>query len=98
MPILATYEQQPADRLDYDIYFANNPDGSPDWLTTGDSISGVTFDADDGITVTEEHTTSRVKLWVSGGAHGSTYKVEVTITTAGGRIKQVEVRFKIRES
>jgi hypothetical protein len=38
-----------------------------------------------------------VKLWITGGTSGSTYKVEVTMTTDDGRVKQAELRFRIKE-
>ena len=38
------------------------------------------------------------KVWLSGGLHGKTYKVTVTLTTVGGRIKQVEILIKVKET
>jgi len=89
MAVLATYTQQPADRLDYDI---------PCDLATGDSIASVTDTVTpSGLTVTSLNDNPNVKLWVESGTSGVTYKVEVTITTTLGRIKQVELKFKIKD-
>lgn len=39
----------------------------------------------------------RVKVWLSGGTNGVTYKLTVTITTTAGRVKEVDFRMKIKE-
>ena len=98
MSIIATYTQQPADRLDYDVYYASAPDGTPDFIDTGDSLASVvTSVTPTGLTVTSLLTDNRVKLWVSDGVDGVTYKVTITATTTLGRVKQDELRFKLRE-
>jgi hypothetical protein len=89
MAIVATYTQQPSDRLDYDI---------PCDLDTGDSILSIaTTTTPSGLTLNATFTSPTVKLWVEGGTSGVTYKTEVTVTTAVGRKKQFEVRFKVKE-
>lgn len=87
--LIGTYTQQPADRLDYDI---------PCTLASGDSIASVAavVTPSPGLTVTAVNDSPNVKLWVESGTLG-TYKVDVTITTGLGRVKQVEVRFRIKE-
>ena len=98
MAVLATYTQQPADRLDYDVYYASAPDGTADWLDTGDSIASVTSAVDVvGLTVTHVLTSPRVKLWVSGGVAGVAYKITVTVTTTLGRIKQDEMKIRVKD-
>ena len=98
MAIVATYTQQPADKLDYDVYYADAPDGSPDWLGAGDSIESATVEVSPlGLTVTDITGPNRIKLWVSGGTNGTTYKATLTITTTEGRIKQDELKFRIKE-
>ena len=92
---LAAYTQQPVERKDYDI------DYGP-WLAPmGDSIVSVTHgvrNAPDGaLTVDSMFMNSTVKLWIAGGTDGSSYQVEVTVTTAGGRIDQSELVFRIKE-
>lgn len=95
MALIATFEKQPADVLDYDIDYAT-------WLPDNDAIASVStavtpaggMEVD--LTLVIENNT-RVKLWVSGGVTGTTYKVEVTVTTDDGRVKQDEVRFRVKE-
>lgn len=89
MAIIATYTQQPADRIDYDI---------PYDLESTDSIASVTATVSpSGLTVTATNNSPRVKLWVSGGTSGTTYKIEVTVTTTIGRIKQDELKIRCKE-
>lgn len=89
MTVIATYTQQPADRLDYDI---------PYELAAGDSLSSVSVSVSPaGLTVTGLIVGSNVKLWVSGGTAGTAYKIEVTASSTLGRTKQVEVKMRIKE-
>ena len=104
MTILATYEQQPAERQDYDIYYRNDPDGRPDYLDDGDDLddsAGMTtvsvFPAGLNVSAITIKASDRVKLWISGGTSGVKYKVTLLVHTALGRIKEVEVFFKIKD-
>ena len=38
-----------------------------------------------------------VKLWVDGGEDGTTYTVEVKVTSAVGRVKEDEIEVEIQE-
>lgn len=92
MPILAKFEKQPADRQDFDIDFADYLAGLSD---TG--LSAV-VEAEPGIDlVLHSLIGNTVKVWLAGGVDGSSYKVSVTLTTVGGRIKQVEFVVKVKE-
>ena len=89
--IIGTFTQQPAEYLDYDI---------PYELTSGDSLSSATATVSPaGLTVGSPLVIpgNKVKIWISGGVSGVTYKVEVTTTTTLGRIKQDELRFRIKD-
>ena len=97
MALLASYRQQPAERCDYDIWFANDPDGASDWLTSGDYLDSAVVTVPEGLTVEKMVFPDRVKLWVSGGTSGTSYKVTVTAHTVDGRVKQVELRFRIKD-
>ena len=98
MAYLATKKKQPVENLDYDIWYANDPDGSKDWLINGDYIKLATVEVSPtGLTVEDISFPNRVKLWVSQGTAGTVYKVSVTIHTVEGRIKQDELRFRIKE-
>lgn len=95
MALIATFEKQPADVLDYDIDYAT-------WLPDSDEIATAvaTVTPADGLEVETTlliQNNTRVKIWVSGGVTGTTYKVEITVTTDDGRVKQDEIRFRVKE-
>ncbi len=87
--LIGTYVQQPADTLDYDIPYTLADDDALDSVAHASSPAG--------LTVSSLVVGDSVKLWVSDGVAGTTYKVEVTATTTGGRVKQDEIRIKIKE-
>lgn len=92
--ILDTYTKQPAEVLDYDIDYT-------DWLETGDTIASKTVTAETGLTVDSSAiwgASKKVKVWISGGTNGTTYKVTVTIVTVAGCTKEDEFRMKIKET
>jgi hypothetical protein len=37
------------------------------------------------------------KVYTSGGTDGVTYKITATVTTTGGRVKQAEIKVKVKE-
>lgn len=94
MALIATFEKQPAERLDYDIDYSS-------WLASGDKIisatSVITPTGQMEAISTITQLGKRAKLWVSQGVAGVTYKVEVTVTTEQGRVKQDEVSFRCKE-
>lgn len=88
--MLGIKQKRPADVLDFDVDYE-------DWLTDDDTITTVTTSVTptgklvvDSVQVANPD----VKVWVSGGVSGSTYEIEVTAATTGGRVK-VEC-FKVR--
>jgi hypothetical protein len=93
MPILGTFSQQPNEVLDYDISFT-------DWIPDGDTIISANATADTGITLGDtliDPTGKIVKQWVEGGTSGSTYKIQLSVTTDDGRVKEAEFKIKIKE-
>lgn len=96
MPILEKYQKQPGEVLDYDIDFSTAYlSGLGD---TAPGPAGLEVTAEPGITVDyAELINGRVKVWLSGGTDGVTYKVTATITTLGGRTKQAEIAVKVKE-
>jgi hypothetical protein len=93
MPILGTFNKQPNEVLDYDISFA-------EWIPAGDTIVQAVAVADDGITLGEtliDPTGLLVKQWVEGGTSGETYKIQITVTTDDGRVKEAEFKIKVKE-
>ena len=93
MTLLAKYTKQPVEVLDYDFSFT-------DYLqSVNDTAVSHTAVATTGLTV-KTSTLSRgvVKVFVSGGVDGETYKVSATITTQGGRVKQADIQLKVKET
>lgn len=96
--ILAKYEKQPAEVKDYDIDYA-------EWLgPVGDTVASTTAivtSVTEAVPTLEidsiEESTTTVKLWVSGGTGGVSYKVTVQMTTAGGRLDESELVFKVKD-
>lgn len=98
MGYLATYTKQPADKLDYDC-------DCSDVVAGGDSVASVVSTVTD-IAGTEDPALltvtpividdETVKLWVEAGTSGVSYKVETTVTTTLGRVKQGEIKIRVR--
>lgn len=92
--------KEPADQIDYDIDFSR-------WLPSDDTILtavGVVTPAYDavsnpnGVTVVSTQISgSTVKVWVNGGVDGITYKISVTVSTSGGRIKEVDFQVRVKD-
>lgn len=98
MAVLEKYTKQPAERLDYDIDFA-----SLFLSALGDTAPGpagleVTCEPV-GLTVDDSLLTAgKVKVWLSGGTSGTTYKVTARVTTTAGRVKEAEIAVKVKEA
>lgn len=97
--ILATITQQPNDRIDYDVDFS-------EWFPVGDIVNDAMVTVSPvGLSVNSSVTHPRVKVWVTGGTTGSTYKItvlgkaSVTLTEPGNanRYKEVELKVKIKD-
>lgn len=87
------FKKQSGEKLDYDRGFT-------DWLPEGDTITTVEVVLDVvGELVIEafQFTGQVVKVWLTGGVNGSTYKITVTAATLGGRIKEDEFRLRIKD-
>lgn len=90
--MLGQVQKQPVEILDYDLDFAR--------YLNGDTIESATatITPEGGLAVQQiEVDPTLVKVWLEDGDHGTTYKVEVTIDTAGGRRAQVEFRVRVKE-
>ena len=99
MAIIGKVIKQPVEVQDYDIDFtewlASVVDVAPG-PATNNNLSIV---APAGITLmTYTLISGVVKFWISGGTDGVAYKVVVTLTSVGGRIKQVELQIKIKDT
>lgn len=92
MAILAVFTKQTLETQDFDIDF------TPYLTEHSDSPSSYTVGADAGITIDSHSRTGNVvKVWVSSGENGVTYKITVTMTTAGGRVREADVKVKFRD-
>lgn len=93
MAILGTFTKQPSEVLDYDVDFT-------DWLPTDDIVETAAVTADAGLTVDSHEVISAgtaVKVWLSGGTAGTTYKVQVTANSNAGRVKEAEFKIRVKE-
>lgn len=92
---LGVFTKQPAERLDVSIDFS-------DWLADlpGDSLVSAVSEVDDSALVIDMPIVSSqsVQQWYSGGVDRARYKITVTVTTALGRIKEVELFVRVRET
>lgn len=93
MAIIGTFIQQPADRLDYDVSY--DP-----FLVPEDFVVASTVQVDGDLLILQPiiiEDGRAVKIWVSGGTSNTTYKATITTTTDLGRVKQDEIRFRIKD-
>ncbi len=91
--MLATIIKQPADQLDYDVDYGR-------WLPDGDAVTmaETSVEPQGELIIDSVQLTDRtVKVWISGGVDGGTYKITVTASTSGGRIKEADFRIRVRE-
>lgn len=90
---MKVFRKQPTDNLDYTVDFA-------DWLPEGDAIQSIEeVLVPPGINQTAFEVNNRnIRLWFSGGTDGEEYKIEATIITNAGRVKQVEFLIAIVET
>lgn len=96
---LGNFNKQPVEVKDYDIDYGPWLEPPGDTLDTIQTVvhrlSGP--DAPPLLVDSVELTLDATKLWVSGGADGGKYKVEVTATTVGGRVDQSELIFSVKD-
>jgi hypothetical protein len=88
---LNRFVKRPGETIDYDFIFT-------DWLNArNDTVASFTVQSSEGITVgSTAQSSGVVKVFVSGGTAGQSYKVTATITTEGGRVKQGQIRIRVR--
>lgn len=90
--ILGKFNKQPVEVQDYDIDFTEYLEFHNDAALSHAAV------AETGLTVeTSVLVDGVVKVFVSGGTDGSSYKVSATITTLGGRVKQGDILVKVKE-
>lgn len=94
--ILKTFTKQPAEIQDYDIDFTQYLESMG-----GDAAESFTTEVETGLTLSNSLLTGGVvKVFLSGGTAGKTYKVTVRLTTGVGlvrRVREAEIAIKVRE-
>lgn len=95
MAIVGTVRKQPSDVQDYDIDFS-------EWFPSDDLIVDGFVTAVPAMGIPPSFAISPdgrvVKVWVyAGGIDGQTYQITVRATTSDGRVKEVELRVRVKE-
>lgn len=93
MAILARFTKQPTEILDYDVDYG-------EWFSNrGDLPVSHTVVVPAGITLQNSQRTGNVvKLVLSGGSDGASYKITVRLTTDTGLVKEADFVVKVKES
>ena len=91
--IIGSVLQQPTDNLDYDIDCTTLFSTGTDTLAT--VVASVIPAGLSVIAAKADDTTAQV--WLTGGVAGTGYTVNITMTSAQGRIKQDELVVAIEE-
>lgn len=97
MPLIQLQSQHPGDVLDHAVSFTS-------WLDTGDALTGSpVVVVQSGLTLTPSGRPAPaiagadVVFWLSGGVSGTTYNVELTVATTGGRTRVVDCAIAITD-
>lgn len=90
--LLGKFTKQSGETLDYDVDFS-------DWFSNrSDTAASYTATADTGITITTTVRTGNiVKVVLSDGIDGVTYKVTVRLTTTSNLIKEADFTVRIKD-
>jgi hypothetical protein len=96
MPILKKFPKEPVDVQDYDIDFNT-------WLASFNPVDTITVkpttSCDTGITIaSSSYNAGVLKVWITGGTNGGSYKVTATAVTTGGRTKQIEIVIRVADT
>jgi hypothetical protein len=88
---LNRFVKHPDETIDYDFIFT-------DWLNArNDSVFSYTVTPETGITVgSQSQSSGVVKVFISGGTAGKSYRVNCLLTTQGGRVKRGQIRVRVR--
>jgi hypothetical protein len=93
MALLGKFTKQPNEILDYDVdftkWFSNRTDAPVSFTTTVQT----------GMTLVDSTLVGKVvKLVLSGGTDGNTYKVTVRLTTNMSLVKEADFQIKVKET
>lgn len=90
---LGTFQKQPGERISNSILYA-------DALDDGDTLEQIlscTATPSDLSVSPVLVSDDRIRIWAEGGSDGSTYKITVRVSTAGGEILEDELFCKVKE-
>lgn len=95
MSLVGTVKQQPNDVQDYDIDFS-------EWFPVEDTITEAVVSVAPAMPIPPTCAIApngkRIKVWAhEGGTSGLTYQITVRAKTNDGRVKEVELKVKIKE-
>jgi hypothetical protein len=84
--------KDPNEVVDYDLSWADQMTADSDTITssTWTVPAGITKDS-------SSNTTTRTKVWLSGGTTGETYTLLNRIVTTGGRTFDQSVKLKMKD-
>lgn len=84
--------KDPNEVVDYDLKWDDQMTADTDTLATSNWTvpSGLTRDS-------QSNTTTRTKVWLSGGTTGETYTLLNRVTTAGGRTFDQSMKLKMKD-
>lgn len=90
--LLGKFTKQSSETLDYDIDFS-------DWFSNrSDAPTSFTAVAETGITIAfSTRSGNAVKVALSGGVDGATYKVTVAMTTTASLVKEADFTVRIKD-
>ena len=100
--VLGKFIKQPTEVIDYDIDFSQFLTEGDTLVTVGDPPVPIPLDVSvtpAGLVIggTYVRNGTVVKQWLSGGTVGERYKVTLTVTSGGGRVKQVEFIVRVKD-
>lgn len=92
MTVLGKFNKQPQEVLDYDVDFS-------EWFSNRqDQIASFSASAQSGLTVLSSALAGNVvKLVISGGTDGTSYKVTVRVTTTLSLVKEADFLIRVKE-
>ena len=98
MAVIGKDTKQPLEIDDWDVDYA-------DWMPAGDGVDFISTsvrvlsgpDTTPLVVDKTQATAKTVKVWLSGGADGAKYRVQVTCNTMNGRVKEAEFDIAVKE-
>lgn len=94
----AQYLKAPVALLDWGFDWNSKKNGELPWLSSGETITSHQIIADTGITVNRSTAEEGfIKVWLSGGELGKTYRISCKINTDAGRVDIRTILIKVQD-